>query len=61
MAKPRCCLLRLNVWGYSPLKKAKGVDMNALTYRIGVLMLVAYGLISLANMMHKGFFMLVSP
>ena len=35
--------------------------MNALTYRIGVLMLVAYGLISLANMTQKGFFMLVSP
>jgi len=35
--------------------------MNALTYRIGVLMLVTYGLLCLAQMTHKGFFMLVSP
>ena len=35
--------------------------MHALTYRIGVLMLVAYGLLCLVEMMHKGFFLLVSP
>jgi hypothetical protein len=35
--------------------------MNALTYRIGVLMLVVYGTICLVKMMHTGFFLLVSP
>jgi hypothetical protein len=35
--------------------------MNALTLRIGVLMLVVYGLICLAQMTHKGLFLLVSP
>jgi hypothetical protein len=35
--------------------------MNTLTYRIGVLMLVAYGLICLLKMTHKGFFLLISP
>jgi hypothetical protein len=35
--------------------------MNALCFRIGVLMLVVYGLISLVKLMHKGFFMLLSP
>ena len=35
--------------------------MSALTLRIGVLMLVVYGLMCLVQMMHKGFFLLVSP
>jgi hypothetical protein len=35
--------------------------MNALTLRLGVLMLVVYGLMCLVQMMHKGFFLLVSP
>jgi hypothetical protein len=35
--------------------------MNALTFRLGVLMLVFYGLLCLVQMMHKGFFLLVSP
>jgi hypothetical protein len=35
--------------------------MNALTLRIGMLMLVIYGLICLAEITHKGCFLLVSP
>ena len=35
--------------------------MNALTVRLGVLMLVVYGLMCLVQMMHKGFFLLISP
>jgi hypothetical protein len=35
--------------------------MNALTLRIGVLTLLIYGLICLAQITHKGFFLLVSP
>jgi len=35
--------------------------MNALTVRLGVLMLVVYGLMCLVQMMHKSFFLLVSP
>ena len=35
--------------------------MTILTYRVGVLMLVVYGLICLVQMTHKGFFLLVSP
>jgi hypothetical protein len=35
--------------------------MNAFSIRIGILMLVVYGLMSLVKLMYKDFFMLLSP